>query len=196
MKQHYGWRGKVLSINLSDRSYHVIKPEAEIYKNFIGGRGLAGCYLRPFCHLPWDSPEMPLLFFAGPLCGTKSPSSGMISVVSVSPLSGAVTDSSVCGNFGTELKRAGWDGIIITGNSPELCGIIIKDNHIDIIKAEEYRGKTLSEVIRDLIRQTMRQNTQKILEATNGIYGLWEDREMDVDDYIRSMRQDRTYGHD
>ena len=60
----------------------------------------------------------------------------------------------------------------------------------------EQSGKTLSEVIRDLIRQTMRQNTQKILEATNGIYGLWEDREMDVDDYIRSMRQDRTHGHD
>lgn len=60
----------------------------------------------------------------------------------------------------------------------------------------EQSGKTLSEVIRDLIRQTMRQDAQQILDAANGVYGLWEDREMDVDEYIRSMRRDRTYGHD
>jgi len=74
----------------------------------------------------------------------------MISVVSVSPLTGAVTDSSVCGNFGTELKHAGWDGIIITGKSTDLCGIVIKDDNIEIINAEEFRGKTLSEVFSTL----------------------------------------------
>ena len=62
-------------------------------------------------------------------------------------------------------------------------------------QSEQY-GKTLSEVIRDLIRQTMRQDTQTILDAVNGVYGLWEDRDMDVDEYIRNVRQDRTYAHD
>ena len=60
----------------------------------------------------------------------------------------------------------------------------------------EQSGKTLSDVIRDLIRQTMRQDAQKILDAVNGVYGLWEDREMDVDEYIRNMRRDRVYDYD
>jgi hypothetical protein len=38
-------------------------------------------------------------------------------------------------------------------------------------------------------------NTQEILNAVNNIYGLWEDREIDVDEYIRDLRKDRSYDH-
>lgn len=150
MKEIYGWRGRVLKINLSDKSSTTIEPGIELYEKFIGGRGLAGHYLRPFCHLPWDSPDMPLLFFTGPLCCTGSPSSGITSIMSVSPLSGAVTDSPVCGNFGAELKLAGWDGIIITGCSSNLCGITIKDQRVEFADARTLEGKGLSEIFSSL----------------------------------------------
>ncbi len=127
-------------------SSSVIEPEIGLYEKFIGGRGLAGYYLRPFSTLSWDSPEMPILFFTGPLCGTGTPSSGMTSVMSVSPLTGCVTDSSVCGKFGTELKRAGWDGIIITGRAENSCGIIINDDRVSFPGAGKLEGKKLPDI--------------------------------------------------
>jgi aldehyde:ferredoxin oxidoreductase len=119
-------------------------------KKFIGGRGLAGHYLRPYCHLPWDSPEMPLLFFTGPLVDTGSPTSGIMSVMSISPLTGGVGISYTGGGFGTELKRAGWDGIIIIGRSENLCGIRINDGRIEFTDAENLRGKSVSGIFSTL----------------------------------------------
>ncbi len=150
MDQKYGWTGRILKIDLSNKSYEIIKPESDIYKKYIGGRGLAGHYLRPFCHLTWDSPEMPLLFFTGPLTDTASPSSGMMSVVSISPLTGTVGHTYAGGNFGTELKRAGWDGIIITGISDNLCGINIHDTRVEFSGAESLQDKTVSAIFRSL----------------------------------------------
>lgn len=150
MIQYNGWTGRVIKINLSRRSYEEISPGFEIYKKFIGGRGLAGHYLRPHSHLPWDSPEMPLLFFTGPLTDTASPSSGIMAVMSISPLTGTVAHAYAGGNFGTELKRAGWDGIIITGRSENFCGIMINNNSIEFTEAEHLRGRTIPAIFNTL----------------------------------------------
>ncbi len=53
-------------------------------------------------------------------------------------------------------------------------------------------GKTVSEVMREIIHVTMKKDVQQILKATNRVYGLWEDREFNVDEYIRHLRQDRS----
>jgi len=143
MNQYFGWAGRVLKIDLSSKKYEEINPGFTIYKKFIGGRGLAGHYLRPYCHLSWDSPETPLLFFTGPLTGTSSPSSGIMAVMSISPLTGTVSHTYAGGNFGTELKLAGWDGIIITGRSETLCGIRINDKNIEFTEAEQMRGRSI-----------------------------------------------------
>jgi len=52
-------------------------------------------------------------------------------------------------------------------------------------------GKTMSELVREIIHVTMKQDVRQILDATNRIYGLWEDRQFDVDEYIHHLRQDR-----
>jgi predicted DNA-binding protein len=53
-------------------------------------------------------------------------------------------------------------------------------------------GKTMSELVREIIHVTMKKDVQQILNATNRIYGLWEDRQFNVDEYIRQNREDRT----
>lgn len=136
----YGWTGKVLRIDLSTGQSEILRPPLEIYLTFIGGKGLAGHFLRPFITLPWDHPDMPLLFFTGPLVGTISPTSGRSTVMSRSPLTGAVADSSVGGRLGFQLKRAGWDGIIVTGKSERPCGIEIEDGKVRIVGAESLWG--------------------------------------------------------
>ena len=135
-----GWTGKILHINLSDNSQRIERPDQNIYHSLIGGKGLAGSYLNPFISLPWDAPEMPLIFMTGPLVGTASPTSGRMCVASRSPLTGTVGDASVGGGLGFQIKKAGLDGIIITGQSKTICGIEIIDNKVTISPAESLAG--------------------------------------------------------
>lgn len=137
----YGWCGKIAKINLSDQTWSVETADPEILKKFIGGRGLAGYYLRKKITLNWDDPDMPLLIFTGPLVNTRSPTSGRMTIMSRSPLTGTVGDSSVGGSFGTELKKAGFDGIIITGKSHTLAGIEILNDSIRITDARHLAGR-------------------------------------------------------
>ncbi|RLB81875.1 MAG: aldehyde ferredoxin oxidoreductase [Deltaproteobacteria bacterium] len=131
----YGWCGKIVRINLSDQTWSVETVDPKILKKFIGGRGLAGYYLRKKITHKWDDPDMPLLIFTGPLVNTRSPTSGRMTIMSRSPLTGTVGDSSVGGSFGTELKKAGFDGIIISGKSHTLSGIEILNTSIRITDA-------------------------------------------------------------
>ncbi|SOB60682.1 Aldehyde ferredoxin oxidoreductase [Pseudodesulfovibrio profundus] len=131
-----GWTGKVLHIDLTTRETVVQYPARAIYEQFIGGKGMAGYYLRPFCTRETMDPDLPLLIFTGPLTGTIAPTSGRSTIMSRSPLTGAICDSSVGGKLGTQLKRAGWDGIVITGLSDTPCGIEIDDETIRIVTTD------------------------------------------------------------
>ncbi len=142
----FGWTGKILLIDLINRKHSLIFPEENIYRLFIGGKGLAGYYMKEHITEPWDSESMPLMFFTGPLVNTQAPASGRITVMSRSPLTGTVGDTSVGGSFGTHIKKAGYDGIIITGKSKKLTGIEINDSFVEFVNAEALKGMTNSEV--------------------------------------------------
>jgi aldehyde:ferredoxin oxidoreductase len=145
-----GWTIKILEIDLSAKSSSVIELPAYIYHKYIGGKGLAGYFLKPFIHQPWDSTEMPLLFITGPLVGTTSPTSGRMTIASKSPQTGTVGDTSVGGKLGTQIKKAGWDGIIIRGKSSDLCGLIINDYSIEFSDARNFYNKGISAIIAQL----------------------------------------------
>jgi aldehyde:ferredoxin oxidoreductase len=136
----YGHHGRILLINLNDRSCRTEEIDESVYRKFIGGRGLAGYFLRPYISLPWDHPSMPLLFFTGPLTDTISPASGRMTIMSRSPLTGTVGDCSVGGSLAQQLKKAGWDGLIITGQSDSLCGIEIINDDVNIADARKFAG--------------------------------------------------------
>ncbi|MBD3241531.1 MAG: aldehyde ferredoxin oxidoreductase [Chitinivibrionales bacterium] len=136
----HGWHGKILRIDLSSRSTSVIEPDEAVYHTWIGGKGLAGHFLADAVTLPPDHPSMPLLLCTGPLVGTTSPTSGRMTIMSRSPLTGTIGDSSVGGNLGTAIKQAGWDGIIVVGRADGLCGIEVDDRECRVTDAEPLRG--------------------------------------------------------
>ena len=146
----FGWHGNILRIDLNRQSFHIDTPDLKLFHKFIGGRGLAGHFLKNCITLPYNDPDMPILFFTGPLVNTKSPTSGRMTIMSKSPLTGTIGDSSVGGSFGTLLKKAGFDGIIITGQNNHLCGIEISDNRIRFVSADALAGQTVSELNRIL----------------------------------------------
>lgn len=136
----FGWTGKILHIDLSRQSFQAETPDPGFYRRFIGGKGLGGFYLRQCCTLDWDHEDMVVCIFAGPVTGTAAPTSGRTHIVSKSPLTGLIADSSVGGKLGKNLKQAGWDGIVITGKAGAPAGIVIDNQIAEIKDAREYIG--------------------------------------------------------
>ncbi|WP_147819962.1 aldehyde ferredoxin oxidoreductase family protein [Salidesulfovibrio onnuriiensis] len=150
----YGWTGSVLHIDLTRRTWRTEHPDPETYRVWIGGRGMAGHYLRPHCTLSWDDPSMPVLLFAGPLAGTDAPASARGCIMSRSPLTGAVGDSSFGGRFAVELKRAGWDGVVVTGRANALVGIHVSNREVWIEEAAPLREAT-TDLVFDAVEAMM-----------------------------------------
>ncbi len=142
----HGWTGKILKVNLTERTTEELSLPAEIYQRNIGGKGLCGELLFDHFRHAWDDPRMPLAFMTGPLNNTASPTSGRMTVMSRSPLTGAVCDASVGGRLGTVLKRAGFDGILVTGRSVDWCGLTIVENGVVLQSAEHLAGLVISDL--------------------------------------------------
>lgn len=141
-----GWQGAILTIDLSSKTVFREIPDPELLGRCIGGRGLAGFFLEDRCTLPWNDAAMPVLLFTGPLVDTPSPTSGRMTVMSRSPLTGTIGDASVGGSLGTMIKRAGWDGIVITGKSRDLTGIEISNGEVTFAEAGHLAGLTTGDV--------------------------------------------------
>jgi aldehyde:ferredoxin oxidoreductase len=145
-----GWRGLILHINLTDKTYWIERPELSVYQTWLGGRGLAGFYLTPYVTLPYDNPAMPLILTTGPLVGTAAPCSGRLCVMSRSPLTETIADSTVGGGLGVQIKKAGFDGIVITGRSATLCGVEINNNAVEFKDATRLSGFHTSALVAPL----------------------------------------------
>jgi len=141
-----GWCGKILTVDLGTGKTRTLTPDARTYSRFIGGRALAGFFLGPEVKRHWLDPKLPLIFMTGPLVDTLAPTPGRMTIMSRSPLTGTICDASVGGHFGVQLKRAGWDGILITGQSPHLCGVEIHNREVRIISAAETSGMSPGEI--------------------------------------------------
>jgi aldehyde:ferredoxin oxidoreductase len=91
-------------------------------------------------------PENPLIFMTGPFTGTSVPLSGRHAVVSQSPLTGIFGESDVGGTWGANLKKAGFDGTIITGQSEKPIYLWVHDGVWEIRNASHLWGKDTYEI--------------------------------------------------
>ena len=113
----FAWHGKMLVVDLSAGRVRTEALPEDVLHAWLGGRGLGVHLMREFAGLdPFDE-HMPLYLSVGPLCGTAAPTSSRMSVVSRSPLTGTIFDSSVGGTFPLKLKQAGFDAVTITGRA-------------------------------------------------------------------------------
>ncbi|WP_038056465.1 aldehyde ferredoxin oxidoreductase family protein [Thermodesulfobacterium hydrogeniphilum] len=143
----FGYTGKILRIDLSNRNIKVEDLNKDWAKKYIGGRGLASKYLFEEIDPKLDplSPENKFIVATGPLTGTSVPSSGRYMVITKSPLTGTIACSNSGGYFGAELKTAGYDMIILEGRAENPVYIIIEDDQIEIKDASNLWGKLVSE---------------------------------------------------
>ncbi len=140
----YGMTGKILRVNLSNSAVSTFSSDPYV-KWYLGGRGIASrIYWEevPPEVKPFD-PENKLIFMNGLLVGSGAQGATVMAVAGKSP--GAYPDGYcygfLTGYVGVELKKAGYDGIIIEGCSPEPVYLWIRDQEVRIYKAGSLWGK-------------------------------------------------------
>jgi len=141
----HSWHGKALYVDLSARKTWTENLTREFLARHLGGRGLGVALMKDLFRLdPYDH-RMPLIFAVGPLCGTPAPASSRMSVVSRSPLTGTITDSSVGGSFPVKLKAAGYDCLVVSGKASSPVYVSFKDDEARIKDAGRLWGKGCQE---------------------------------------------------
>jgi aldehyde:ferredoxin oxidoreductase len=141
----YGWKRRVLRVDLSKGKIDCFTPDESLLKDYLGGRGLGTKLVYDAGRVDAFASGNLLVFAAGPLTGTTTPASGRVSLSTKSPLTGTIFDSNCGGSFGSELKKAGYDAMIITGKSPEPVLIEIVDDHVELKSAGALWGKNAKE---------------------------------------------------
>lgn len=116
-----GFMGKILVIDLSSQSANVVEKSSAFYRSCLGGSFLAA---RLFEETIGDidrptpvSAGNPIVFATGPLAGASICGSTRVNVLSLSPESSGVFTTQGGGDFGPDIKRAGYDALVIGGES-------------------------------------------------------------------------------
>lgn len=131
-------RDTLLDIDLTTRRIKVVPVKNEYRKCYLGGKGLALRILFDYLEVGIDplSSGNVIVFMTGPLSGTGAPSADKFAVVTKSPLTGIMVSSSCGGSFGYQLKRAGYDGLIVRGCAESPVYLSIDNNNTEILNAE------------------------------------------------------------
>ncbi len=136
-------KGKLLKIDLSSGEVATEPLNENYIKNFLGGSGYACRYLFSLLDKTTDplSAENILMFMTGIFCGSSLATSGRFVVCSKSPYTGIWGESNCGGFFGPELRKAGYEGIVIKGSAKKPVYIKIEDNDVEILDATKLWGK-------------------------------------------------------
>ena len=138
----YGWTGKILRVNLTDKTVSVSPTDP--YKEYLGGMGIANKIMYDEVAPGTDplAPENKVVFAVGPLTATGVPLAGRTTIASLStyPKDHQVVDAHCGGMIGAAIKKAGWDAIVIEGASDEPVYLKIDDDNVEIKPADQVWG--------------------------------------------------------
>ncbi|GAV23507.1 aldehyde ferredoxin oxidoreductase family protein [Carboxydothermus pertinax] len=160
-----GYTGKIAYIDLSNRKVEIEPTPFKLAEKFIGGSGLAARLLYDYIKPEIDplAPEAYVAVMAGPVTGTALPASSRYAVCGRSPLTGYWGEATSGGKFGAYLKRAGFDGLIITGKAPEMVYLEVKNGKVEIKTGSNLKG---------LDSYEMQEELKKVYGNTVSIAGI------------------------
>src|ERR1700730_8272730 len=123
----FGSHGPLLHIDLNSGRNSQQDLEELRLRAFLGGIGLGTSLLYEYAPPGVEpfSPENPLIFTSAPLVGTGLTTTAKFAVVTKSPLTGFIGDSLSSSHFALDLKRTGFDSVVITGQAPSMVYVVI-----------------------------------------------------------------------
>ena len=153
--------GRLLVVNLWDHSSRVLEIKPEILGKFVGGAALAAYLYGQFVKgdVPPLDPASPFMIMTGPLTGTPIMLSGRHGVAGRSPLTGFWGEASVGGHWGRELKRTGFDGLVLLGKADHRTYLWLKDGNLEFRDASDVWGLDTFETDR-VLHKELNENAQ------------------------------------
>jgi len=143
MDDYCGVYNQILHVNLSDGKIGTIDLSPDIWKKCIGGKAL-GAYLlnrREIYNRDPLGEDNEIMMLVGPLTGSLGPGASKTIMFTRSPLTRGYLDTTSGGSLAFHLKSSGYDGLIITGKSPDPVILEILDGAVQIKKAQDIWGK-------------------------------------------------------
>ncbi len=142
-----GHAGKFLHVNLTDASCSDFILDDATLQKYMGGSCLAAkLFLDKYpVNLDPLAPESPLMIMTGPMVGSGFPGTSRFIVSAKSPQTGIWGESACGGTFSPDLKRAGYDGIVIEGKAKSPVYLSITDDGAQILDASHLWGKDIYE---------------------------------------------------
>ncbi|TSA45412.1 MAG: aldehyde ferredoxin oxidoreductase [Deltaproteobacteria bacterium] len=142
-----GYVGRHLRVDLTNGRCSDFTIEEELLRKFIGGSALGAKLFLDRYPLDADplSPESPLMVMTGPMVGSGFPGTSRFAVCAKSPLTGIWGESACGGTFGPELKKAGYDGIVVTGRAVGPVVLAIVEGEARLRDASDLWGKDVYE---------------------------------------------------
>ncbi|MBW2031721.1 MAG: aldehyde ferredoxin oxidoreductase family protein [Deltaproteobacteria bacterium] len=142
-----GYNGEILRVDLSKERVDREKIDGEFCRKYLGGTGfIVYCLLketRP--GLDPLGPENRLVFALGPLTGLSLGGSARHTVGAKSPLTGGIAKAEAGEYWGSQLKRAGFDALIIQGKAKRPVYLWIHRGEAEISDASHLWGKATKE---------------------------------------------------
>ncbi len=139
----YGYTHRLIWVDLTTQSIQLRTIDDETIENYTGGVGIGTKILYDEglkTRNPLD-PGNPLIIMTGPFSGTIVPTSSRVSITTVSPATSTYGESDIGGTWGATLKKAGYDGVAITGKSEKPVSLVITSSEIKIRDAGLVWGK-------------------------------------------------------
>jgi len=138
----FGYHRRILRVNLTDGEIGIETPDDVFYRRYLGGAGFIAYYLLKEVPPGTDplGPENRLIFACGPLTGAPLAGSGRNAIGARSPLTGAVGEADVGGFWGAELKAAGFDAIVLSGQAASPVYLWVHDGQAELRDASHLWG--------------------------------------------------------
>jgi aldehyde:ferredoxin oxidoreductase len=145
---------RYLFIDLSSESWEVRLFPLDQYRRYLGGEALA---VSLWSSLVGDvgnvdplGVDNPLCIVAGALTGTSTPCAGHISIVARSPLTSLLATASGAALFGSALKKAGWDALVLSGSSRRPMVLRVGPSSVEFRTSERLIGLSTEETVESL----------------------------------------------
>ncbi len=151
----FAYWNKILHVGLGDRTTWIEEPGDAFFRRYAGGRAIIAHYLLRYVPKGADplGPDNILVIAPGVVTGAPVPGAGRHSVGAKSPLTGGFGESESGGFWGAELKRAGWDAIVVHGVSPAPVYLWINDGAVEFRDASHLWGRVTGDVEEAIIEE-------------------------------------------
>lgn len=163
-----GYMGDLLRVDLTQKTCQREAVSPQLAEHFFGGRGMgiallyqhfralqeSGAYQNAFADIdPFDEAN-PLIFSTSPTTGTKMPTAGRFHLNFKSPLTGGVGSTNSGGYWGVTLKKAGYDGLYVTGKAEQPTYLVVSGDGVEFRSAEEFQDAD-TQAITDTLKQQL-----------------------------------------